>query len=69
MKLTETMAHGLAKMALFYDRRGAPVMAEPNENTGKALLKRGLIELAGSSGGVNLYVITEAGRQALKGGQ
>jgi|GEM_PF-3262723 len=69
MKLTETMLHGLAQMARYSDRRGNPVMAEPNENTGKALMKRGLIELTGSNGGVNLYDITEAGRQALKGGQ
>lgn len=68
MKLTPTMKDALAVMAdkLKYS---SSVFSEPNENTGRALLKRGLIEVVGKSGGWNLYVLTEAGRQALKGGE
>nr|DAE48935.1 MAG TPA: Transcriptional regulator PadR-like family [Caudoviricetes sp.] len=64
MKLTPTMKEALARMAdkLKYRSR---VFSEPNENTGRALLKRGLIEVVGKSGGWNLYVLTDAGRQVL----
>ena len=43
-KLTPTMMHGLTLMAKNLER-WSTCMAEPNESTARALLKRGLIEL------------------------
>lgn len=65
MKLTPTMLSGLARMARNYDRYGT-TMAEPNENTGRALEKRGMIEAVGISGPWRRYRITPAGRAALE---
>lgn len=65
MKLTKTMIEGLRRMAVRLETRSA-VMAEPNENTGKALLARGLIEIAKERPAWPLYRITPAGRAALK---
>lgn len=67
MKLTETMLAGLKKMATKSRRFGdVPMLPEPNENTGKALEKRGLIEFVEMRSGWRHYRITEAGRAALK---
>lgn len=65
VKLTPTMLEGLRKMALKLKRQSS-VMAEPNDNTGRALEKRGLIAFAGKSGKWNRYVLTDAGRAALE---
>lgn len=66
MKLTPTMIHGLRKMELKLKRQSS-TMAEPNENTGRALAARGLIELAETTkNGWNYYVLTEAGRALLR---
>ncbi|WP_430438952.1 hypothetical protein [Shinella sp.] len=66
MKLTPTMLAGLRKMALKLKRQSS-TLAEPNENTGRALAKRGLVELAadGPRNGWNYYVLTDAGRAEL----
>lgn len=63
-RLTETMIGGLRRMAQKLERHSA-VMAEPNENTGKALLKRGLIEIVEDRPSWPRYRLTEAGRAAL----
>ncbi len=68
MKLTTNMKEALASMADKIKYRSSD-FPEPNENTARALLKRGLIEVVGKSGGWNLYVLADAGRQALKGGE
>jgi hypothetical protein len=67
MKLTPNMLHGLRTMHSAFERRGQPVMAEPNETTGKALLSRGLIAISDErfANNMNLYVITEAGKKVL----
>jgi hypothetical protein len=64
VKLTATMLAGLAKMAAGLKKHQA-VMAEPNEATGRALLKRGLIEVVVDRSAWPLYRITDAGRAAL----
>ena len=67
-KLTPTMLDGLRRMAKRLERMGC-VMAEPNENTGRALLKRGLIEIADDRAAWPRYRLTDLGRTALTGGQ
>ena len=64
--LTKTMMDGLREMAKASDRYpGSPaVLASPNDNTGRALEKRGLIKLH-SCQNWNRYTITDAGRKAL----
>lgn len=64
MKLTETMDSGLRKMAEKLKRQTA-TLAEPNENTGQALAKRGLIEKTDTQHGWNYYQLTDAGRDYL----
>jgi hypothetical protein len=64
MKLTPTMLNGLTRMAAALRRQDA-VMAEPNETTGKALLKRGLIEIVDARTVWPRYRLTDAGRAAL----
>lgn len=64
-KLTPTMLVGLEAMERKL-RRQSKSLAEPNENTGQALLKRGLIEFVGKENGWNYYVLTDAGRAALE---
>lgn len=64
MKLTPTMLAGLHKMALKLQRQ-KKTMAEPNDNTGRALAARGLIQFVDKSNGWNYYVLTDAGRSAL----
>lgn len=64
MKLTPTMLHGLRHMATRLKSQRS-TLAEPNENTGKALVARGLIELVDKSNGWNRYVLTAAGRELL----
>lgn len=44
MELSETMDRGLRSMAKKLRRYGGYVMAEPNDNTGRALERRGLLE-------------------------
>ena len=61
VKLTPTMLAGLRKMALKLKRQ-SETLPEPNENTGKALAARGLIEFVKTSNGWNYYVLTDAGR-------
>lgn len=63
-KLTPTMLNGLRRMAARLKTRQG-VMSEPNEATGKALLKRGLIEVVEARGHWPLYRLTDAGRAAL----
>jgi len=66
MKLTPTMLHGLAQMEKNL-RRQPETLAEPNDNTGKALEKRGLVvRVAEKTNGWNYYRLTEAGRTALR---
>lgn len=67
VNLTPTMLNGLRKMALNLMRQSV-TLAEPNENTGRALAKRGLIELAdnGPRNGWNYYVLTHAGRAVVE---
>ncbi|WP_430439035.1 hypothetical protein [Shinella sp.] len=60
MKLTPTMLAGLRKMALKLKRQSS-TLAEPNENTGRALAKRGLVEYVETSNGWNYYVLTDVG--------
>lgn len=60
-KLTPTMLAGLRKMALKLKRQ-SETLPEPNENTGKALEARGLIEFTRTNNGWKYYVLTEAGR-------
>lgn len=64
MKLTPTMLAGLRKMALKLKRQSS-TLAEPNENTGRALAKRGLVEYVETSNGWNYYVLTDVGRAEL----
>lgn len=65
MKLTPTMLAGLQKMAQNLKRQSA-TMGEPNDGTGKALERRGLVErVEHNSSGWNYYVLTAAGRSAL----
>lgn len=64
IKLTPTMMAGLEKMAEKLKRQSA-TLAEPNENTGKALEKRGLIERTDTINGWAYYRITHAGFEAL----
>lgn len=63
-KLTPTMYEGLKVMAGKLLRQPS-VLSYPNENTGKALLKRGLIEYVETRDGWRRYVLTDAGRAAL----
>jgi len=65
--LTPTMLAGLKKMARYLERR-SETMAEPNDNTGRALLNRGLLEFVHQKNGWNYYRITPAGRAALANG-
>ncbi len=69
--LSPTMLNGLIKMHEKL-KRWSFIMAEPNENTGKALEKRGYIKFVQYTGAFRTYVLTEAGEarvaQALKGG-
>lgn len=65
VKLTPTMLSGLRKMALKLKRQSS-TLAEPNEGTGRALAKRGLIEFVETSNGWNYYVLTDAGRAELE---
>lgn len=60
-KLTPTMLAGLRKMALKLKRQ-SETLPEPNENTGKALEARGLIEFTKTNNGWRYYVLTDAGR-------
>lgn len=62
--LTPTMLEGLRKMEMKL-RRQTATLAEPNENTGKALLRRGLLERTDTQNGWNYYTITDAGRSVL----
>lgn len=64
MKLTDTMEQGLRKMAKKLERQTATV-AEPNDNTGRALEKRGLIEKTDTQNNWNYYQLTDAGRAFL----
>lgn len=64
VKLSPTMLEGLRLMEIKL-RRQRITMAEPNESTGRALLKRGLIEFVEKSNGWNYYVLTESGRAVL----
>lgn len=64
VKLTPTMLEGLRLMEIKL-RRQRTTMAEPNENTGRALAKRGLIEFVEKSRGWNYYVLTDAALAAL----
>ena len=64
MKLTPTMLNGLRKMAKKLERQ-SQTMAEPNDNTGRALEKRGLVRQTETRNGWNYYVLTDAGRAAL----
>jgi hypothetical protein len=64
-RLTPAMLNGLREMDENLKRWGT-TMAVPNENTGRALESRGLIEVIGKSGKWNRYVLTPAGRQALE---
>lgn len=63
-ELTPTMILGLETMAKKLLRR-SETLAEPNENTGKALLKRSLIEATGKKNGWNYYRITPDGYKVL----
>ncbi len=64
MTLTPTMLEGLKQMAEKIRYRRAS-LAEPNDNTGKALEKRGLIAFSEKHNGFNYYVLTDAGRALL----
>jgi hypothetical protein len=63
-KLTETMLFGLRAMEARMSRQSS-VLPEPNESTGKALEKRGLIEFVKLDKGWRYYRVTDAGRAAL----
>ena len=65
MRLSETMLHGLRKMQEKH-RRQDTVLAEPNDNTGRALEKRGLVEFVMERDGWRRYRVTSAGRAALE---
>jgi len=66
MKLSPTMIEGLRSMAVESDRiNGKSVFARPNENTGRALVARGLIERADVTFAWPRYTITQAGRDVL----
>jgi len=66
--LTPTMLAGLKKMALKLERQQQTI-AEPNDNTGRALEKRGLVEFIHTRNGWNYYRITELGRAAISEGE
>lgn len=67
MKLTPTMEAGLRRMAYNMGKYNMAVMAEPNDNTGKALEKRGLVARANKPGDAwNRYTLTEAGKKWLE---
>jgi hypothetical protein len=61
-ELSETMDRGLRAMAKKVRRYGGYVMAEPNDNTGRALERRGLLEKDPRVGSVwQRYCLTDAG--------
>ena len=64
LKLTPTMLSGLYKMAQKLKRQ-SDTMAEPNDNTGRALAVRGLVQFVEQRRGFNYYVLTDAGRAEL----
>jgi hypothetical protein len=64
--LTPTMLNGLRRMHKdIVKRNGRPVLASPNDNTARALVRRGLLQESGASGGWQRYILTEAGRRSL----
>lgn len=66
LKITDTMLQGLLKMAKKLELADK-VMAYPSENTGKALLKRGLIvQVSHSSRSAwPCYALTELGKKVV----
>lgn len=64
LKLTPVMIKGLQRMALKL-KRIETCMAEPNDNTGRALVKRGLLEEAEPYNGWKQYRLTDKGRKFL----
>lgn len=61
--LSEAQRTCLERMA----RTDGPHLAYPSDNTGKALLRRGLVDFVGRRCCWNYYRITGAGRAALEG--
>lgn len=65
-KCSDTMILGLKQMAYQLKKRSR-VMASPNENTGRALLARGLVASDNAdNGGWKYYTITDLGYAMLK---
>lgn len=65
-KLSETMQRALG--LLYNDlKHQKAALIWPNENTGRALEARGLVEVLGRSGSWALYGLTETGRAAVAG--
>jgi len=63
-ELTETMKSGLLRMAKKLERQEAS-LGEPNNNTAKALVKRGLVQGVGKRNGWDYYILTEDGKKTV----
>lgn len=64
LKLTKTMLGGLDRMERSAARTGTS-LGWPNENTARALERRGLVKVVGSERNWLTYEITEEGRDVL----